>query len=303
MLHPHEKDADMLKPETVQRLLANHEADPASRIVRTTVYTFHARMAECWSQGRVFLAGDAAHLMPPFAGQGMNSGLRDATNLAWKLAAVLRGTLGPGLLDSYEAERRDHANAMIALALRMGRIMGPHSRFEAWLVQNAFRLLGFYPAARDYIAEMKYKPAPRFLHGFFLPDRKNGKRTLVGRLFPQPRVRTPDGRSLLFDDILGHGFSLLVRSRRPVAALEALDRVKWPLKLERIVLQKADGTGTPVEGVINLAQTAPERSLAPYRDHLFLLRPDRYVAACIPVSEVASRAPAIDALFRQSFAG
>src|SRR5262249_1195242 len=141
-----------------------------------------------------------------------------------------------------------------------------------------------------------------FLHGFFLPDRKNNRRTLVGRLFPQPRVRTSDGQSLLFDQILGHGFSLLVRSRRPVAALEALERVRWPLKLERIVLQKGAGMGAPVEGAINLSQTTPERSLAAYTDHLFLLRPDRYVAACIPVPEVASCAPAIDALFRRSFA-
>jgi 3-(3-hydroxy-phenyl)propionate hydroxylase len=89
-------------------------------------------MAEHWRKGRVFLAGDAAYLTPPFAGQGMNSGLRDAHNLAWKLAAVAAGELGEGLLDSYEAERRDHAAAMIQLAVCLGHVMMPRGRVQAF---------------------------------------------------------------------------------------------------------------------------------------------------------------------------
>ncbi len=105
---------------------------PEAEVVRQVIYTFHARVADRWSKGRVFLAGDAAHLTPPFAGQGMNSGLRDANNLAWKLAAVVRGELGPHLLDTYEVERRDHVWAMIEMALRMGRVMAPRSKAEAF---------------------------------------------------------------------------------------------------------------------------------------------------------------------------
>ena len=83
-------------------------------------------------EGRVFLAGDAAHLSPPFAGQGMNSGVRDAHNLAWKIAAVLQGWLGQGALDSYETERRPHAWALILMAVRMGRVFMPPSPTIAW---------------------------------------------------------------------------------------------------------------------------------------------------------------------------
>ena len=98
---------------------------------RKVVYTFHARMADRWRAGRVLLAGDAAHLMPPFAGQGMNSGVRDAHNLAWKLAAVASGQFGERLLDTYEAERRDHAAEMTQLAIRMGQVMMPRGRLQA----------------------------------------------------------------------------------------------------------------------------------------------------------------------------
>ena len=78
-------------------------------IVRRQVYVFHARIADRWNSARIFLAGDAAHLTPPFAGQGMNSGIRDAHNLGWKLAEVVSGRLGPGLLATYQKERAPHA--------------------------------------------------------------------------------------------------------------------------------------------------------------------------------------------------
>ena len=150
-----EKDEDLLEQKTVERLLAAHGADPNATLRRKTVYRFHARVAPRWREGRVFLAGDAAHLTPPFAGQGMNSGIRDALNLSWKLAAVLQGAAGPGLLDSYEQERKDHCWQMINLALRMGRVMSPKTWAHGVVTQSAFRLLNMWPAARDYIAQMK----------------------------------------------------------------------------------------------------------------------------------------------------
>ena len=104
MLFEGETDEVVTSPEFVRRLLEQHSDDADCPIRRKVAYTFHARIADRWREGRIFLAGDAAHLTPPFAGQGMNSGVRDAHNLAWKLAAVVQGRLGPKLLDTYERE-------------------------------------------------------------------------------------------------------------------------------------------------------------------------------------------------------
>ena len=128
MLHDGEQDADVLAQDNVTALLRMYGTDDKAVLRRKVVYTFHARMADRWRADRVFFAGDAAHLTPPFAGQGMNSGVRDAHNLAWKLAAVVAGRLGDRLLDTYEAERRDHAAEMIQLAIRMGYVMMPRGR-------------------------------------------------------------------------------------------------------------------------------------------------------------------------------
>lgn len=92
-------------------------------LVRVAEYTFRAQLADRWRRGRVFLLGDAAHLTPPFIGQGMGAGMRDAANLSWKLAGVLHGDLPANLLDTYEVERKPHARAMIRLAKLTGLTM------------------------------------------------------------------------------------------------------------------------------------------------------------------------------------
>jgi len=281
MLHDHETDAEMLTSGMIAHLMQTHEAAPQSRVVRKTVYTFHARLAEQWSNGRVLLAGDAAHLTPPFAGQGMNSGLRDANNLAWKLAAVTRGQLGPKLLASYEPERRDHAWAMIEFALNMGQVIAPKSPFKAWAIENAFRVLSLVPKARDYIAQMKFKPPPRFAQGFIVPDGEGARQTLVGRLFPQPRI----GGDLL-DDRLGEGFSLVVRSPRADAVTARLAGAPWNKLKARVVAMPLDAGGA---------------RLARFNDHVFLLRPDRYVAACMKVDDLDREAAKVAALVAGTF--
>jgi 3-(3-hydroxy-phenyl)propionate hydroxylase len=293
MLHDDERDEDMLAPATVDRLMREHEAAPESRIVRKVVYTFHARLAERWSANRVFLAGDAAHLMPPFAGQGMNSGLRDAFNLAWKLAAVTQGRLGHRLLDSYEPERRDHANSMIRFALNMGRALAPPNAAAAFALVTGFRLLSLFPRARDYIAQMKFKPPPRFSKGFIVPDGVSARRTLVGRLYPQPRVRTQGGRDVRLDDALGEGFAVLVRSPRAANVAPLLQEKPWSDLGARVVTIG----DVPLENALSLVELGtPDPRLAQYCDHVILLRPDRYVAACIPVDDLQKGAERVHKL-------
>ena len=307
---PDERDDDLLSPPVIRRLLAAHGADPESVITRTVVYRFHARVASRWAAGRVLLAGDAAHLSPPFAGQGMNSGLRDAHNLAWKIAAVARGQMGPGLLESYEGERRPHVWAMIRLALRMGRVMAPRTGAEAWAVEQAVRLLSLYPPARDYIAEMRWRPAPRFRSGFLVPDGRAAGDTLVGRLLPQPWVATADGRYVRLDAVLGNRFVLLAWAARPREAFAAAGHRVWSrLDVRRVAVLPEGRAGELLRRSEELpgAEVVRDRdghlaaALAAYPDHLLLLRPDHHVAACLPAGESARGAAAVEALVARTW--
>lgn len=302
-LHPHERDDTVLAPEVIQNLLRLHEANPNSIIKRKVVYRFHARLADHWSKGRVFLAGDAAHLTPPFAGQGMNSGIRDAHNLAWKLAWVLRGQVGPHILDTYERERREHTSAMIRLALQMGSVMAPRTFLSAWAVQNAFRVLGLFPVAQAYVSQMKYKPKPRFLDGFLVPPERRRSQTLVGSLFPQPFVETREGEEVLLDDVLGNGFSLLALTAQPGLAFASTTKPIWShLGVRRVALLPL-GTPWSDTSEITLVRERNHALLAlraKYANSVLLLRPDHYVMACIPVAEIAQRSDLIEALLRQT---
>ena len=194
MLHADERDEDLLREEVVRQMIGMRSAgDRDLQIARKVVYAFHARVARRWREGRVFLAGDAAHLSPPFAGQGMNSGVRDALNLGWKLAAVTRGELGPRLLDTYEQERKPHAWALIDMAMRIGRFMMPTGAVQALLMQNLIRLLSVFPPARDYVLQMKFKPKPRYRAGFVVPDGASEADSLSGRLFLLPGLPAASG--------------------------------------------------------------------------------------------------------------
>ena len=141
-IQPDVSDEAMLEPETLDREIAQfYPPGPRRmRVKRARVYQHHSRIADKFRVGRVFLAGDSAHLQPPFFGQGMNSGLRDATNLAWKLAAVLTGRGGTQLLDTYEAERRDHARKMVNIASMFSLLYSPRTKVAEFLRDAVFRV-------------------------------------------------------------------------------------------------------------------------------------------------------------------
>lgn len=283
-LMPGETDEAMLTDAMVAKLLDDHDGVPGARIIRKTVYHFHARIADHWGRGRVWLAGDAAHLMPPFAGQGMNGGIRDAANLAWKLAAVVRGDFGPKLLETYEPERRAHVSEMIRLALRMGAIFGPRTAFHGFAIRSAFRLLGLWPAARTYFAEMKYKPPPRFNSGFLIEGQLS-RRGIVGRMIPQPPL---SGRNIgeTFDALLGDGFALLAIDVDEAVVARVSLGADWDrIATRRITLQSAEVPG-----------------LSEHSGMILLVRPDRYVTARFTPDEIDPIRPELDALLQHTWA-
>jgi 3-(3-hydroxy-phenyl)propionate hydroxylase len=211
MLQPGETAEEMERPHKVRELLAPW-GDPSSmEIERTAVYRFHARTVDRFSDGRAFLVGDAAHITPPFVGQGLVAGLRDASNLAWKLAWVLRGRAQPRILESYDQERRPHAKAMIRLARFMGELVMPRNRLQSVATSAGLRFAWHVPALRSYFEDLKMKPKNRFRHGLFLdgPVGTRESSLRAGESFPQTWVAGQEGTSCWSDDVLGSGFALV----------------------------------------------------------------------------------------------
>ena len=268
------------------------------QIIRSASYTFRARLASRFQAGRVFLLGDAAHLTPPFIGQGLAAGLRDADNLAWKLAHVLTGRAGAGLLASYETERRPHARALIKKAVRVGWAMtGGQDRAAA------VRRIGLAAAVRsDRICEFMGSTAtPRLKAGALQPSPRRLLPSGVppalraGGLIPNPLVSAGDGPPVRLDAVLA-GRPAVLTARRPDARLADFCR-RHGLVLVRI--SSTSGTGTPAgPGAgedagwidVRLAGDAPPaglRALAADPALTVIVRPDHVIAAI----ETRSRLP------------
>jgi 2-polyprenyl-6-methoxyphenol hydroxylase-like FAD-dependent oxidoreductase len=190
---PDESREELGREAIAWKLLEPWDVHPDNaRIERHAVYTFAARVADRWHDGRVFLAGDAAHLMPPFAGQGMCTGIRDAANLAWKLDLVLNKRAAPGLLATYEEERRPGAVAAIDLSIALGQVICVPDPGEAAARDEAM--------AAVVTGEVSEVPGPPGLvAGLVHPSSP-----LAGELVPQANL---GGR--WFDDVYGVGWRLL----------------------------------------------------------------------------------------------
>ena len=286
MLLPGETHEQVLEADFVAELLAPFRTITDADIIRKTIYTFHARIADKFREGRILLAGDAAHLTPPFAGQGMNAGLRDAWNLAWKLASVVKGGAGDTALDSYFDERRDPAWAMIQLAVVMGDIVMPIGQEELAFREQLMKSLVPFPAVQDYFLKMKFKPRPRYDRGLFLDLKAQAfEASIVGEMIAQPDVDTAQGVQKL-DMLLGAGFALIAQDQAGADALAGLVQDQLGgLPLSKTVLSwgAVDLRGLPGGGT----QDGRAKSLRTHRDQILLVRPDRYVAAAIAPSELA----------------
>jgi 2-polyprenyl-6-methoxyphenol hydroxylase-like FAD-dependent oxidoreductase len=215
-LLPGESVQEFERPETAWRLLGELGVGPDDvEIVRQIVYTFEARTAVEWQRGRFFLIGDAAHTMPPFMGQGMCSGMRDAKNLAWKLDLVLRGLAPEALLATYEQERRPHAHDWTVISLEAGKVPCTTDP-EAARERDARFAAGWRPPLPDF---------PQLVGGVLHRDVAGGPVAPAGELGLQARVERA-GRVELFDDAFGAGARWQVISPRcdPRTLLEDADR-------------------------------------------------------------------------------
>lgn len=300
MLMPGQTTEYMEDPATVRALLSRYVEVEKIEILRQLVYTFNALVAERWRAERVFLAGDAAHMTPQFVGQGMNAGIRDAYNLAWKLAAVLQGTAMEDLLDTYQSERRPHAQAMIDLSILMKNYVSVSNPALSRLRNIATRVLQKTPVLDQYITKAKFKPRPRYQPGqyFGLPRRR--RRGPEGAQIAQPTVVARDGGHCLLDEVIGEGFALLgvgVDPREPLATRELtiLER----LAARSIALYPLGGRpqgtaaarGQPA-GLAELEDSGGElvdwlKQAGCKPGEVLVIRPDKFVYACVPRSQLA----------------
>lgn len=207
---PHETREALEDEATAWRLLRPWVTPDRAAIVRHKVYTFRSLLADRWRRGRILIAGDAAHVMPPFMGQGMCAGLRDAWNLAWKLDLVRRGRADDRLLDTYQPERRPHASAIIDISMYLGKIICIPDPAEAARRDRAF-LDGSAPPP---------PPFPQLTDGLLDRWPDGGLRGPAGLLGPHGTIRLGghDGR---FDDLAGLGFRVVAAGADPGTVLEA----------------------------------------------------------------------------------
>ena len=258
-LNPGESAELMLEHNTIHRLLETWTPRGSYKIRRAAVYQFHAAVADEWRHDRVFIAGDAAHQTPPFLGQGMNTGMRDVINLAWKLPLVLNDECAGNLLDTYQAERKDHAHDLVSWAVDMGHLMEHIAAAEA-----AERRGEKPPPAQQKSKKSGYgqgRELPPIRSGVVLSEQVSDDGA-TGYLLPQPIIRDPGGKQCRFDELLGPHFALLTMG--PAVVNKASAAVLNALRVKAIDVSTLE----LVQGKFPELLTAGEA---------LLLRPDRIV--------------------------
>ena len=266
MLMPDDDPEEIVNLDRVWEVLRPWVGPDDADIVRHVVYTFHGLIAKRWRDGRVFLAGDSAHQMPPFLGQGMCSGLRDAANIAWKLDLVRRGVASDALLDSYELERSPHVRSITKRAMHLGSIIQTTDPKVAKARDENFRAA----AQRQFTIDDDTGPVKQRMPGIDAGVRAESGDGRVGQLFPQGPVTLSDGKQALLDDVIGPRFAVI--TAQPDLRLQP--DAFGPLAPAFIVLD-SDGS-EPSDGWIH----AVDRTgviMKTVRDSIVVVRPDRYI--------------------------
>lgn len=311
MLLPGEDRDEALSDDHLAQLLAPFRPWDPDKITRRAVYTFHARIAEQLQHGRVFLLGDAAHLTPPFAGQGMNAGIRDAQNLAWKLGMVCGSGASSAILESYASERRGPIWAMIQLAVAMGEFVMPVGQEQVALKNSLLKSLERFPQAKEWLFQMRFKPKPRYQAGVFVDlGAQAVEASLVGEMLPQPRVLNATGDDCLLDDLMGPGFCLLVQDDDGQEVLAKLKHPVWaminakhlrlafdrtiPTTIDELAVARVPQAPEIEDGAENFLAARPIRT---HRGQVILVRPDRYVLGAFFPDEFDSFSEQLGKLF------
>jgi len=287
MLLPGERPQDFENDAAVWKLLSRWLTPQDGTLWRRASYRFHALVARRWREGRVFLAGDAAHQQPPFLGQGMCQGIRDVANLSWKLAAVLQGRAGDALLDTYGEERGSHVKRLTTTIEHIGRNICERDpekarKRDADLIAQAGDRVKSVPR-QDLIPPLDCGLLAQRLEGGSSPPAASGT------LFPQPRV-TVHGRSTLFDDVAGHGVRLVLGAEVDAGEVAAQEAVRQ--SGARVV--QIGGEGWPEADGIAASWFARHGAIAA------LVRPDHYVYGTTSTPDgISALAAAFDAACRK----
>jgi 2-polyprenyl-6-methoxyphenol hydroxylase-like FAD-dependent oxidoreductase len=257
MLDPDETAEEATKHEGVWQRVGGYLTKDDAEIIRVANYVFRSRIVEQWRHGRVFLAGDAAHEMPPFLAQGMCSGIRDAHNLAWKFGLVLAGRADDALLDTYQPEREPHVRFITEKAIELGRVQTMRDPVKA--------------RERDerLFAKRRAHQGPEKLR---YPGISAGLVTGSGEFFPQGRVRL-NGREALFDDIVGPGWCILACEPHVLDALTVSHRAAWKAiggSIAAVTVPRTDGALEDLDGTYRSWFAAHSCSAA-------VVRPDWYL--------------------------
>lgn len=293
MLGDGDDRATINSPSSLRRLLAPWGDPDVMGIERSAVYTFHARVAERLRRDRVFLAGDAAHLTPPFAGQGLMAGLRDATNLAWKLAYALRGEAGDALLDTYETERLPNARTMVDLARLMGEIIMARDPARCLVRDRLLAPIARLPLVRETFSSLELKPRTALSDGLLHPGVIGELR--AGTLLPQGAAEDGEGHVERLDRRIGYRLAVVGLGVDPTSWLRR-DQQRWLASVGTSVAIGDDRSAPRALGAEH-ALVDRERALvdtAPVGTCL-VVRPDRHLYAVVPAGALE---PTVDRLRR-----
>lgn len=286
MLMPGETAEDMLNDDHINSIITPYTDTSQVEVYRKVIYNFNALNADKWQDNRVFLVGDAAHLTPPFAGQGLNSGFRDIRNLSWKLAMASKGLVDHSVLDSYQQERRDHAQELIDFALNLGETIQPIDPQKAAERDNFFfSLQEDETKSQDFVDNLAHSMLSRRVNKGLVVDTDTNP--ISGQLLVQPTVKTHIGKDELLDDLLGHGFSIIGYNCDPVEVINPETLAQWqPLCTAMLAVGDAQHTGVwpkDSEGLlgdfIQGKRLINSESSLTDSNTLLLVRPDKFCMA------------------------